>query len=265
MSMFHPERLQKALSIEDKDAAMMELVRLCRQSPHVRHWLKAEYATSPEIQKIFDEYFRGKAVPEDGYRFAKVLSGRSDEPSRELIALIGKEEFEGMYRHIERFQNQSYGGLKRPEIEELMQQYQAGNINLTAFLFVCEWKKETSNAKSDEASIALQRVSLDFIANAIREDRADFFRQIAKAVDLLESKSVDQLGPETYGSASWWKLNALLYLLGHPKERYRTGELREHLMSLGLVVDAKEIREFCKLHDIQRDERRGRISKKLAN
>lgn len=259
MSIFSPERLQKALSIEDKDAAMMELVRLCRISPHVRHWFKAEYATSLEKQEIFDEYFRGKTLPEDGKRFAKVLSGGCGEPSRDLVNLVGQEKVEGMYRYIEQFQNQSYGGLKRPEIEELMQQYQAGNIDLTAFLFVCEWKKETSNAKSDEINVALQRVSLEFIAKAIRDDRAEFFRQIAKAVDLLKSKAVDQLGPETYGSASWWKLNVLLYLLGHPKERYRTGELREHLMFLGLAVDAKEIREFCKRHGIQRDERPGRI------
>ncbi len=262
MSIFSPERLQKALSIEDKDAAMMELVRLCRKSPHVRHWLKAEYATSSEIQKLFDEYFRGKPVPEDGYRFAKVLSGQSDEPSKELVNLIGKKGVEGVYRQIERFQNQSYGGLKRSEIEALMQQYQAGNIDLTAFLFVCEWKKEAANGKSDEVSLTLQRVSLDLMAETIHRDRARLFNQIAKAIDLLESKAVGQLGPETYGSASWWKLNVLLYLLGHPKERYRTGELREHLRSLVLAVDAKEIREFCKLHGIQRDERRGRIPKK---
>ncbi len=83
-----------------------------------------------------------------------------------------------------------------------MQQFQAGNIDLTAFLFVYEWKKGMSNAKSYEVSIALQRVSLDIMAEAIHHDRAKFFKEIAKAVDLLGSRAVDQLGPETYGSAS---------------------------------------------------------------
>ena len=60
------------------------------------------------------------------------------------------------------------------------------------------------------------------------------------------------------GYSDRWKLHALFYMLRHPRESYRTRELRAHLATLKLNVGTKEIRRFCTRHGIRRDVRAGR-------
>jgi len=61
-----------------------------------------------------------------------------------------------------------------------------------------------------------------------------------------------------FGYADWWKLHALVYMLRHPREAYRTREVRAHLATLGLRISSLDFRRFCKRHGIRRNERAGR-------
>ena len=64
-----------------------------------------------------------------------------------------------------------------------------------------------------------------------------------------------------FGYADWWKLHALVYMMRHPCEAYRTRNLRAHLLQLGLQISSLDFRRFCKRHGIRRDERAGRPRK----
>jgi hypothetical protein len=47
-------------------------------------------------------------------------------------------------------------------------------------------------------------------------------------------------------------------MLRHPREAYRTRDVRAHLAKLGLRISSLDFRRFCKRRSIQRDERAGR-------
>jgi hypothetical protein len=47
-------------------------------------------------------------------------------------------------------------------------------------------------------------------------------------------------------------------MLRHPREAYRTREVRIQLETLGLRISSLDFRRFCKRHGIRRDERAGR-------
>ena len=65
------------------------------------------------------------------------------------------------------------------------------------------------------------------------------------------------------GYADWWKLNALFYILRHPRESYSTRDLRAHLATLGLDIGARDVRRFCQRHGIKRNSQAGRPRKRL--
>jgi hypothetical protein len=81
--------------------------------------------------------------------------------------------------------------------------------------------------------------------------------QLGSAVDLLVGFQPGRLRT-AFGYADWWKLHALVYMLRHPREAYRTRDVRAHLATLGLQISTLDFRRFCKRSGIRRDERAGR-------
>jgi hypothetical protein len=55
--------------------------------------------------------------------------------------------------------------------------------------------------------------------------------ELGNAVELLSGLNPRRLRT-AFGYADWWKLHALVYMLRHPREAYRTRDVRTHLAAL---------------------------------
>ena len=147
-----------------------------------------------------------------------------------------------------------FGGLTWDEIESLVRRFEARTLRLDVFLLVRDWRKAGESAK---ASPRLLRVSADLLDAAIRSGDARLFTELSRAVALLSNLEKGSLRT-AFGYADWWKLHALVYMMRHPREAYRTREVRAHLETLRLQISSLDFRRFCKRHGIRRDERAGR-------
>ena len=147
-----------------------------------------------------------------------------------------------------------FGGLTWEEMETLVRRYEARTLGLNVFLLARDWRKAGEAAK---ASPRLLQAGADLLDKAIRSGDKRLFVELGNAVELLAGLDPRRLRA-AFGYADWWKLHALVYMLRHPREAYRTREVRAHLETLGLRISSLDFRRFCKRHDIRRDERAGR-------
>jgi hypothetical protein len=147
-----------------------------------------------------------------------------------------------------------FGGLTWDEMESLVRRYEARTLPLHVFLLARDWRKAGKAAK---ASPRLLRAGAEFLDVAIRSGDKRALAQLGSAVGLLAGFQPSRL-QTTFGHADWWKLHALVYMMRHPREAYRTREVRAHLATLALRISSLDFRRFCKRHSIRRDERAGR-------
>ena len=147
-----------------------------------------------------------------------------------------------------------FGGLTWDEMEALVRRYEARTIGLNVFLLARDWRKAGEAAK---ASPRLLQAGADLLDTAIRSGEVRQLTDLGHAVELLAGLDPCRLR-KAFGYADWWKLHALVYMLRHPREAYRTREVRAHLVALGLRISSLDFRRFCKRHGIRRDERAGR-------
>jgi hypothetical protein len=139
-------------------------------------------------------------------------------------------------------------------MESLVRRYEARSVPLNVFLLARDWRKAGGKAK---ASPKLLRAGAELLDTAIRSRDKRVLVQLGSAVDLLAGLQPGRL-KAAFGYADWWKLHALVYMLGHPRDAYRTRDVRAHLATLGLRISTLDFRRFCKRHGIRRDERAGR-------
>lgn len=147
-----------------------------------------------------------------------------------------------------------FGGLTWEQMEALVRRYEARTLGLNVFLLARDWRKAGEAAK---ASPKLLQAGADVLDTVIRGGDKRLLVELGNAVDLLVGLNPRRLRI-AFGSADWWKLHALVYMLRHPRKSYRTREVRAHLGKLGLQISSLDFRRFCKRHDILRDETAGR-------
>ncbi len=147
-----------------------------------------------------------------------------------------------------------YGGLTWEEMEKLVRRYEAGALDVGVFLLVRDWRKAGAAASS---SPRLLRAAGQLLDAVIRSDETRLLAQLSRALALFARAKSPALR-SAFGYADWWKLHALLYMLRHPRESYRTRDVRAHLAAVGLEISSLDFRRFCKRHGIRRDERPGR-------
>ncbi|MEO6874910.1 MAG: hypothetical protein ABI222_08815 [Opitutaceae bacterium] len=235
----------------DDNAAVSAFLEALKHSRYLRHWLWLHFAGSESVRERLAEYLKGAEKPRcSGKKLLAQLASEDTSSASSRAPLI----------HFQRegFVGRPYGGLSRLEVWQLIRFYQAGRIDLGAFLTVYGWQFPES---VPSGMLRLKRASAAFFKEAVQGNRPEMFRHALKAFYFLEGKKFGEIGRVDFGYANWWKLSALDYLLRHPKRSYRTGELRRHLLAQRLNVDAKDIRAFCKKHGIQRDVRPGRPNK----
>lgn len=231
--------LQHLIRTTDEAATVALFLRMVRHSSALRHWLREDYARDASVRARFDAIVSTRVVPE---RFAD-FSAADTGWQHERAALKS------------RLSERPFGGRSRAEIESLVLRHQAGGLDLGAFLLAHEWRKANASATSLPALVL---AATTFMDSALREGQLRLLRHLSRAARFHQTYAERPKRRASVGFAGWWKLHALLFILKHPRPRYRTRDLIAHLAANGLAVSAKEIRRFCARHGIARDMRAGR-------
>lgn len=237
-----PDALFRQLAHDTPESAtVVQFISLYRYSSELRHWLREDFAREAKLRARFHVLAMCDPAPAIT-RFAE-LAGDAiawNEERRQLKARVPAC---------------LYGGLTCGEIEQLILRHQAGGIDCGAFLLAQEWRQAGESAA---ASPVLARAAVAFVDAGLRKREFRLLRHLGQAARLLDSFQDKPKRRAAVGFADWWKLQALLFILRHPRPAYRTRELRAHLASHGLAVGTKDIRRFCTRHGLARDMRAGR-------
>jgi hypothetical protein len=143
------------------------------------------------------------------------------------------------------------------EILALIKGYQAGSLDVMAFVLVRLWRR-FANAGSREIPFVLQAATMRYWATLASDRSGRIARDLADVLMFCRERAGRVIGEADFGHASTWKIHLLVYLLDHPRPRYKLGELHHSLPAKYRHVDRRELRDFCQLHGIRRDQRAGR-------
>ena len=232
---------------ESRSRAFLRLLAdICRRFPDLREWLIEDFARDAKVRANF------LRLVETGDLGGEEMADAFAEMAGELGSW--QEEKRRMQAALPAQATCPFGGLTWDDMESLVRRYEARTLRLDVFLLVRDWRKAGDSAK---ASPKLLRASADLLDAAIRSGDTRLFTEFGRAVALLASLEQGKLRT-AFGYADWWKLHALVYMMRHPSEAYRTRDLRAHLGQLGLQISSLDFRRFCKRHGIRRDERAGR-------
>ena len=224
-----------------RDAVELRLfVDLCRSSRRLRVWLFGRFASEPKTRAAFRAVLAGR-IPAD-FKDGPWSPG----PMRKVASKPAFSEA-GTGRH---------GGLSEAKIVALIKRFQAGRMDVTAFLFVRLWLRFLGQGE-DAIPVALWRPTLAFWAAIIRDPRRRIVRHLAKALRFFRERTDRSIGEADFSFAASWKIHVLLYIWDYPKPCYRVGELRDNLPVKYRELDRKDIREFCTKYGIRRDSRAG--------
>ena len=232
---------------ERRNRAFLRLLAsMCRQFPDLRTWLMEDFGRDAKVRANF------LGLVETGDLGGEDMADAFAEMAGELGSW--REEKRRMQVQLPAQATRPFGGLTWDEIESLVRRFEARTLRLDVFLLVRDWRKAGESAK---ASPRLLRASADLLDAAIRSGDVRLFTELGRAVALLSNLEKGSLRT-AFGYADWWKLHALVYMMRHPREAYRTREVRAHLETLRLQISSLDFRRFCKRHGIRRDERAGR-------
>ncbi|HTQ32019.1 MAG TPA: hypothetical protein VMI53_12480 [Opitutaceae bacterium] len=236
--------LRRLMENTDESAAAALFMQLYRLSPPLRQWLREDYARDPLLRDRFDRLAL-KNDPPRIIRFAELTDdNRAWREERRRLK-------ENMPANI-------YGGLTWNQVVQLIHHYQAGTLDLGAFIFVRQWRK------AKKSSPSLMWAGLALLESVLPSGRRRLLRHLNDALAFVKKYENKAERRSAVGFADWWKLNSLFYILRHPCASYRTRDLRAHLATINLKVSAKEMRRFCNRHGIRRDMLPGRPRRRGA-
>jgi hypothetical protein len=226
---------------DDESAAMAILAQLCRESPELRHWLWEDFGRDAKARAMFAQLLDDPAAPPVG-RFVELTSDGA--AWREMRQKLQAQVPAGIY-----------GGLTWNEVVQLVRHYQAGRIDLGAFLLAQEWRK------AGKSSPLLTLASTELLGKVIPSGRRRLLRHLEKALAFLKGYENKARRRNLLGYGNRWKMLVLLYMLRHPCGCYPIRELCDYVASLGFKISPLEMRRFCVHHGIRRDNRAGRPPK----
>jgi hypothetical protein len=232
---------------ERRSRAFLRLLAdICRRFPELREWLFEDFARDTQTRANFLALIEKDSLADEG----------SANGFAEMAGELGPwlQEKHRIHANLPARAVRPFGGLTWDEMESLVRRYEARTLRLDVFLLVRDWRKAGEAAK---ASPKLLRTSADLLDQAIRSGDTKLLTQLVHAVQFLTDLEQGRL-QSAFGYADWWKLHALVYMLRHPREAYRTRDVRAHLTTLRLEISSLDFRRFCNRHGIRRDERAGR-------
>ena len=149
-----------------------------------------------------------------------------------------------------------YGGIARREVVTLVRVYQAGSIDPVAFaLALLLWRHQ-------QPSDDLLKAAAAYFREMYGRKSRRMLTEFARASLLLMGHPPGPISRDLIGHANWWRVQILMYMLQNPKPVYQIREFVQRLKADNLNTDTKDIRAFCKKHNIARDSRPGRPSRK---
>ncbi len=111
---------------------------------------------------------------------------------KEAIVFLIEKGVIAPYKVQEQLRN-LYGGLSRKNLLFLLEKYKAGRRNLGAYMLIRAWKR--SNTKViHHPEIKLEQTTLDYVSQAIAENRADFFYEIADTINFFKEEEYQENG-----------------------------------------------------------------------
>ncbi|RRJ96388.1 hypothetical protein Ga0100231_021140 [Opitutaceae bacterium TAV4] len=232
---------------ERRSRAFLRLLAdICRRFPDLREWFFEDFAQDAQTRANF------LALVENGSLDGESIADGFAEVAGELGPWL--QEKHRIQAKLPARAVRPFGGLTWDEMESLVRRYEARTLRLDVFLLVRDWRKAGETAK---ASPKLLRTSASLLDQAIRSGDTKLVTQLVQAIHFLTDLEQGRL-QSAFGYADWWKLHALVYMLRHPREAYRTRDVRAHLATLGLQISSLDFRRFCNRHGIRRDKRAGR-------
>ena len=225
--------LLRELTLPDDGADLWSLADLCRRSLRVRAWLFGRFAREPAAQAAFRLFLSdpGPLHP---------------PPWRCPLA-----------HAIWPISGGIHGGLSEMEVLALIKGYQAGSLDVLAFVLVRLWRRFLGSGRK-EVPFALQAATARYWAALASDRTGRMGRDLANVLQFFRERSGRAIGEADFGHAGTWKIHLLVYLLDHPRPRYKLGELHDSLPAKYRHVDRRELRDFCQRHGIRRDQRAGR-------
>jgi hypothetical protein len=225
--------LLRELALPDDAADLRALADLCRRSLRVRAWLFGRFAREPATQAAFRLFLaRPGPLHPPPWRCPSVpvTGAASGGP---------------------------HGGLSEMEILALIKGYQAGSLDVMAFVLIRLWRRFLGSGRR-EVPFALRAATVRFWTALASDRTGQLARDLADVLQFFRERSGRVIGEGDFGHACTWKIHLLVYLLDHPRAYYRLGELHESLPAKYRHVDRRELRDFCQRHGIRRDPRAGR-------
>ncbi|MBC2592869.1 hypothetical protein H5P28_01215 [Ruficoccus amylovorans] len=160
---------------------------------------------------------------------------------------------------VDRRLTQSHGGLSRKELLILLEKHKSGNRDLGLYLLVRAWKKHMIGPRKPLPTW-LRQLTLDYWGQAIAENQADYFLQIANTVKFLEEGEFQANGQWNHDPGQWWQFHLLLYVLDHPKNKYPMREFVRYFeteVGANAMPTTKTLRHFCRSVGIALDSTPG--------
>jgi hypothetical protein len=230
--------LRRLAESDDEKATLLMFVRLCRESPELRHWLLEDFARDAKVRS----------------KFIQVMADASFSPVGRFLELTNYAGswLEERRRLREQTPVKLYGGLTWNQVTQLIRRYQAGPVDPGVYLLAHDWRK------TGKSSPLMKLAGIEFLELVMFSGRERLLIHLNKAISFLkryENKAEQRVA---LGYVNRWKLQVLLYILQHPSEFYLTRELCAYLATRGMRIDARDMRRFCKRHGIKRDPQAGR-------
>ncbi len=162
-------------------------------------------------------------------------------------------------QQVEKHLRQSHGGLSRRELLVLLEKYKSGNRELGVYLMVRAWKRYMARpGQSPDAR--LKQLTLEYLSQAIAENRTDFFQEIADFLRFLKNEEFRENGQWNHDPGQWWQFHLLLYILEHPKDKYPMREFVRYFeteIGVNEMPTTKTLRSFCRSSGIALDSTPG--------
>lgn len=232
-------KLLGELSLPPEAGELAALADLCRRSLRVRAWLFGRFAAEPATQAAFRRYLADPAAPEPwGHGSRRIAPAAQADPPPGTGP---------------------YGGLPETEILALIKGYQAGALDVAAFVLVRLWRRFLG-AGQREAPFALQAATMRYWAELACDRSGAIARDLAEVLRFFRTRADRPIGEADFGHSCSWKIHLLVYLLDHPKRCYKTGELHTSLPAQHRQINRREVRDFCALHGIRRDPTPGQAA-----
>ena len=255
--LFTPEQFYSHFMGSETQAGFAQFMKLWQSSQSLRCLIR-QVVNESRFQREKDEHQSSWGTKSETNNIAPTASNSVPRTMIEKGVISPPK--------IEEHTKVVYGGLSRKELLVLMEKYRAGKRNLGTYLLVRSWKIG-SRYSDNTQDIRLEQFTLDCFSQAITDNDAYFFNEIANTINFLREEEFIEHGNWSHDPGYWWQFHLLLFILEHPKEKYAMREFIKYFqeeVGANEMPTTKTLRSFCRSHGITLNSRPGAPKKNKA-